>query len=1178
MRAFHAKSAAFYAIASGSLDRYNKVMSWSKRYVRDPLTVKTIYSSKAVNTKEGIALLSGVPQDLSQHDADKISEAVMIGNRIIVSIFETAISALNEPPFSPGDWDGPRSLFRDVVATRITQSRSLKNALSLTEDTIYSVLWEPTLEMLLKVEKIGLQPGHEPLGFNTPNGPLFTITWDQSMPSHFDFGAASYRFLDKLAKSRNDLWAQFRPMLLSECASLPSEWPQGLPIQALIGDFEYVICQYEAKSHTPYISSRALAAVALVRNPVVNEENMSEDTRAAIGGFVDRYQTALRIQVLQQKPGKAREDQACAIARHILRLCCTGDVGSEGSGHLSECEAVQLCKRVLQPALPGFKIAAIEEVDTRYNTGYPLLPVNISGLDPDERLEWNPMDGKSQRATRRQVNATLLDCIIEAPPVVSLKPFIIPNTYALTPGHESIWTTQKLLNLKHEERAIAEGTVASALLFLDSRIATTSRILTSPFPSAQDTRYPPLFLEQAFLEVNKYNESTARQAISDLKAKVPSTFLHTLSTSALDALSNPDLNSTESSSRDQTAYGLLRLLSQSDRPKLATTGILAALIDHPEASSWHRQLLRKSFVRCLAKSQTQNVMNSLVTSIYARIDKQQHLRESARAEADHQTKPTATHASKPIVKITTIKFFAQFLDDAKVMSTEASVQILSDILLRSSHVDVRIAVIESMLSKLQQCKYDATEDLENQIIQTFERCVPIMSSLNGSHVLQESDWTMAEKSGNLPEVLSDGVLSERAPLFNTLCSTASNAHLSTRQDDKILHRVILPALSQSRVNNQRWVTMFAKKYGLGPRVSSLPASPVHPQVPIQLIQSNLLRLPPWVLDLHHHHALINLKPPVWLKDFNKRLRSDPELRDLNAVQLWLRLYDRGTSLSATPPGRLASFLRHEHELSNVGGKPDLIQHSQAQKYLIEQKTAALWLHDPDFIHWKMFTNLLAPPLQSYARFEDKAAWLANSEPVLERLIAIVDDMRRSKDWQRSSRDGDPQTPFLPSTFPLRLLVLDYPQLHELSPNVKDAADLVKHLIKLLRPKDKNLTVFAGQLIKLLREVQGLGLAHRDKLAEIAGAAAQVLHEDMIPLAWSIGGLSNRSDGQDEEMIELRVELADTLLANKLLQRLMVEDQKKEMKGLVKSWTRSEIEGVRMRGVRAATRMGLDLEE
>ena len=1153
LRAFHAKSACFYAIASGSLVLYDQVMMWSRRYVRDPLTLKEIYGCEAIMTKEGIALLSGIPRDLSHHEASDVRGLVTKGNKVLINILETAILTLDEPSFNSRDWDSARIIFRKIVAVRIEETCRLKNALRLTEESVYSVLWESTLDMLLKVEKLGLQKGHESLCFNDPMGPLSEGLVRGGLPGPRAFSIASYRFFDNLAKARNDIWMQHRPTVLSDCATLPSGWPRGLPIQALIASFTYGIQEHAAKTHTPYIFSRSAAIVFLKHNPII--DNISEDMRAAIGGFIDEYEAALRINILQQKPGNQQQDQASAIVSHFMSLCCNSDPETRDSRRLSYHEAVQTYKKVFQQARLGFRIAAIDQIDELCSKRYPMLPVNFPGSNSHERLEWNPIERISQPATLRQVPSTLLDYMIDAGHYRTRRTFAALHVSAITPGYTNVFATKKILRIKQEGRAVEEGTVVSALLFLESRL-TPPIILTSAFPSMHDIRYPPLFLEQEFLEDSRMSVEMAQQALLHLRQKVPSTLLHALSENAIDALSNPALRSAESSSRNQTAYGLLRLLSQSDRLESAVKGVLTTLIDRPEASSWHRQLLTKSFLQRLSRPQAQLLLDSLTSSIHAKLDEQSRLREMKRETTHDQTTADSSSPTKPIIKITTIKSLAQFLNDSDVISTNASIQMLTDILLKSSHLDIQFAVIESMVSKLEMCKYDDdAEELEDQVFQAVEKCIPKMASFDECHVLEEEDWQLAEQAGDLPKVNVNGSFYEKSPMLSTLCSVPWSAELSTTQNVKLLDRVILPAISRSQANHGRWMGIFAKKFDLE-HSHQLPALPIHPQVLSRLLETYFLNVPSWILGLNQNHALTNLNPSTWLVAFNKKLRNSPGLRDSNAVEHWRLLFDKGPDLIKGIYSHLSDFLKGKSRGYSDGEtkRRDLIRQPYAQKCLVEQASALLWLQDPDFTRWNQFISCLGPPLNAHDSSDEKSAWLASSKTVLQQIIAMVDGLRGSKDLQRSP--GRTKLLFFPSSFPLRLLLLDYPQLYPQS-SVED-----------------NVTRFSEQILKLLREVQNLGMAHREKLAEIAGAAVQTPREVKILVACSIGEVAKPDDSRDEEEIELATELADKLLQVTTLDGL----EKEEVTALLKSWVQLEIEGVRMRGVRAARRLGLDIED
>ena len=193
-RAFFAKSAAFHAIASGSLDLYDETIQWTRRFLRDAMTVKTVYSPDATLTVEGIALLGGVPDDLVPWNAAEICERITKANTIMLKLLDAAVTSVREPSFYAPDWHGPRSLFFYVVLIRMSNADRLKCHFELSEDRVYELLWSQTIEMLLTAEEIGLK--HEPLDFNSPHGPL-GFSWkirDMPLPT----SPSIYRFLGML--------------------------------------------------------------------------------------------------------------------------------------------------------------------------------------------------------------------------------------------------------------------------------------------------------------------------------------------------------------------------------------------------------------------------------------------------------------------------------------------------------------------------------------------------------------------------------------------------------------------------------------------------------------------------------------------------------------------------------------------------------------------------------------------------------------------------------------------------------------------------------------------------------------------------------------------------------------------------------------------------------------------
>ena len=179
-RAFFAKSAAFHAVAGKDLTLYENTVQWTRRFLRDAMTVKTVYSPDVTNTVEGIALLGGIPEDLGSWTAAEICMRIINANKIMLDFLDAAVTSLREPFFYARDWTGPLSLFQKVVLNRMSNADRLKRRFQLSEDEIYDILWTGTLYMLLQAEEIGLR--YEKLGFNSPYGPLAFHSMTEYVP------------------------------------------------------------------------------------------------------------------------------------------------------------------------------------------------------------------------------------------------------------------------------------------------------------------------------------------------------------------------------------------------------------------------------------------------------------------------------------------------------------------------------------------------------------------------------------------------------------------------------------------------------------------------------------------------------------------------------------------------------------------------------------------------------------------------------------------------------------------------------------------------------------------------------------------------------------------------------------------------------------------------------------
>lgn len=144
-RAFHASAAVCFAIATRSLAVYQEVILWQKRFLRDPLTVISIFDGRTVCTQESIALLSGVPEDLEDISGLDIRTRIEKSKRIVMHLLEYALSALKEQFFACSDWIPSLGLFTNVTIARMEASAKLKDLMRLSTADVYEIVWRPTL-------------------------------------------------------------------------------------------------------------------------------------------------------------------------------------------------------------------------------------------------------------------------------------------------------------------------------------------------------------------------------------------------------------------------------------------------------------------------------------------------------------------------------------------------------------------------------------------------------------------------------------------------------------------------------------------------------------------------------------------------------------------------------------------------------------------------------------------------------------------------------------------------------------------------------------------------------------------------------------------------------------------------------------------------------------------------
>lgn len=1109
-RVYHAKAAIFHAIATASLKIYHDTVVWTQRFIRDPLTMKTLFAESTVKPS---SRLLAMPFPLSnQVTASAVRDHVCAANKILLTFLEMACLALREPSFRPGDCRAPLSLFSWVVDDRLKCLNLPSESSSLIGEDLYHMIWKDTAETLLAAETIGQQPGHEGLGFHHKGGPLgFTgnIRKTQHI-SHLSF----YTFLDELAERRDQLWQQLRPKRNPEVTALRPPWPRGLAIQDLV--LGYDIANKAAFGLTPFLATRAASVTLIPLDQAKEPIPQDASVRKAIGSFVDSFELSLRIHVMQQPSEASMSTIVSQLWSHASRLT---------SDRMNAAEALRFWRKIF---IEAASVVAYELPCPDAIPEHPLIPEDC---DIRGSTEWNPDINRPIAELVRQLDPIILDCLL----TVSIRSYASYNEFDVPRPATIVYDIPRSWHLKSSKRA-QEGVIASTALYLDSKRSKDSgmRLLSSSFPSSHDVRYPPLFLDADYLMRDDLSETFAMDSLSTEVTRAPPLLLSQLTTSLLNELSQMQPDNTRISSLERTAYGALRILLASDRPVLASRLVVRTILDRPDASSWHRQLLTKSFLRRLGPSQAKAAFVEFATGIQEKLEMVTQHKQDVREDS---------RKAKPFVKVTTVKFLAQMLEDANFITVANAIDVLIRILETASHIDIRVAVIDAILAMIHRNEKDS-KGLMDRVFGAFEALIPVMSGLDERHQMDEKAWLEAEKSATVPFV-PENTISD-TPLLETFVRTASDQSLPKAMRRDIIRRILLPTLKGSINNNTRWFRIFSSLCGY--TQLSLPPVPVKVSMLPRLLNGSAFAfLPASVLSLYQGYIQYLIDPTQEFLSMLDHIKSDAVLRTSNAGRYFLSIFDE-------QPSGLYSIARLITTGFPVIEVEDGSTISQVQAYVVKQCSSALRLRDPSFHLWQHMIQQLEPPFPftSSEPLNIGGVWQQNARPVLETAINEVESFRSSLTWQ-----NDPKRfpAFLPRTFHLTLWRLPYAALR----SGKTSGALYEEYA----------TLIASQLSQLV--ARGLP-GHLNDLDDISAAAMRLQGWDQrVHVGCRLGDTDSKYVSPAEH---LGIQIAVKILAGVTRENIGKEERAK-MQDMCQKWKESSDEGVRLKGWSIESRLTND---
>lgn len=476
-------------------------------------------------------------------------------------------------------------------------------------------------------------------------------------------------------------------------------------------------------------------------------------------------------------------------------------------------------------------------------------------------------------------------------------------------------------------------------------------------------------------------------------------------------------------------------LACSSEPSLAIPFIIP-IIQNSRDSSSHRQLLTNGFLESLPTREASQFLSGLT---HAMTDKMKE--QNSRPWKDSETN------KKPVVKVTTLKMLADLLNGSLVVDANTACEILVSLLREARHIDARIAIVTSLLTTLEEST--SSPALRKQILDVFEESIlPMASQLNERRPTTEEEWQGTE----MPEV------SEQSTLLALMVSRVRSNSLRGEDRARLLH-IIMRALEQSALDNQRWMKLFADKHGFELQPNDiLSVGPAHPGPFETILRLEFDSVTDRLFALSQNMILQNIDPTPSIAHITASVKADAKLRASNAGNHWLAHFDKGGA-EVFSFGLSALIDQIQHGDASPTAQKRIDQLRQFVVMIAERWTRQ---DQPDLVY------NLASQLVSQPRMHD-----TNTVGRRERLISVLQDIIQVAEVIRE--EGVYSEP-LPDIFRLRLSILqlkhwdpsEVPSESQIGAFAETVSTLVSELVSRRRPYHNDFARLKMQLTQQAR--------------------------------------------------------------------------------------------------------------
>jgi len=539
--------------------------------------------------------------------------------------------------------------------------------------------------------------------------------------------------------------------------------------------------------------------------------------------------------------------------------------------------------------------------------------------------------------------------------------------------------------------------------------------------------------------------------------------------------------------------------------------ILQTILDRPEASSWHRQLLPKAYFKSLSPEQVQSFLAAFASAIESRSKSKAH--SDAHSDAQSEEPPAK------FVKISTIKALAQLMQSADFISQRESVKILRSLFQKVTHIDVRCAILDVFLEILGD-----TSSQHEDIIEVLQDAILVAGSFDErTGPISDEQWLDLYQDGKLPEINAD-IYDSQTPVLEKLMDLGSDSQA-------LMDRIVVPIIKLSIQNQRRWMEAFLQhiKAELPDiTIEVFPPMTIQPHLLWSMIHHNRATLPATIdgislLDCYSTYILNGMSSPPAVKSVARHILANHTLRNSNAGKYVLAVYNRAVTVQVQEICGLITSLPKDHR------KPNGTTRSGLQTLILDAAELLLQHSEDTFEAWDVLIQNFAPPVTR--TLSAREAWMTYIRPLLEQIVDLVNELRTTDLLAAPDR----QPPVLPSMFLQHLWLLHH----------------------------RGAIIPCDDILRVLVDIADHPACH----IEFAILKAEVLRVEAglkLGLALGIDGVCNAAE--EEGRLHARVGMMAVDLVEALIRAAPKTEGSEGLRAMVGRWCRSEDEEVRMRGV------------